>query len=794
MSLEELHEAISIQQSQKSWNSPKIRLSATDVSVRCRNMVIHDSIENVIKIPHTSVRAFLLSATCKDKLQLDLSHPECLADLTEKCLTYLNFTDFQRALARTPDERSMRALENPLALNVQALSINKSPLVGTLTRARSWIHKPNIATALYREFNRGQRHDESKYHFLDYCRAYWYLFTKNWDMKTAQQYAQNLLVLSTMLRNRSLPFEWLPWEPFDENLEPYERWDMFLWSVKHGHILLYQIWEGMVPQDEVANTVLYLWESNSLKEEGDMLLQEAASIGSINRLQLYLGGLKSLCSTKTWSRQADEALILASKHGHSATVQYLLDDVSPDHWNLYAFWSSMNRAAHGGHVRVVDILLQSFHARRQAALGPLLTGQFGDQTPLHLAAKIGHLEVMKRLLDADLNANAKDAHGMTALHYAADGDFISIVELLLSQGEILLGEDDGALSLLMAARHGHLALVEKLLLCGVDPNEVVLRPYEPWEAGHSSLELAAGAGHLAVVQVLVKAGSDVNRGGDDVGLLDSTVESSRLRITNEAIGKWNEPAEVENAFQSDAENRSPGAKFIFTALRAAAFGGHLEVVKRLLNAGATPHEPESAFVGRTALGAAAQGGHLAIMEALLEAGADAALINKGSRRSPLQAAAQSGNFDAVKILLDAMMHLDTESHRKLRQFALTAAALGGSLDIINCLLKSDIDVDSTLCSMIHGRTVLEAAAGRGHVAIVKRLIDAEAEVDGYAPYGQGKTPLQAATEGGHREVIEILVASGASIRYGFLDGMSNVNAASERGHLASATLLKRSRS
>lgn len=57
-----------------------------------------------------------------------------------------------------------------------------------------------------------------------------------------------------------------------------------------------------------------------------------------------------------------------------------------------------------------------------------------------------------------------------------------------------------------------------------------------------------------------------------------------------------------------------------TALRAAAWGGHEEVVNSLLRAGASPSLPDNE--GRTPLIAAAYMGHADIVDKLLNSGAD----------------------------------------------------------------------------------------------------------------------------------------------------------------------------
>jgi ankyrin repeat protein len=78
-----------------------------------------------------------------------------------------------------------------------------------------------------------------------------------------------------------------------------------------------------------------------------------------------------------------------------------------------------------------------------------------------------------------------------------------------------------------------------------------------------------------------------------------------------------------------------------TALQAAAEGGHLEVVERLLTAKADVNAAAAGYKGRTALQAAAGGGHLKVVERLLtaKAGVNAAATSQNGQ-TVLQAAAK----------------------------------------------------------------------------------------------------------------------------------------------------------
>ena len=59
-------------------------------------------------------------------------------------------------------------------------------------------------------------------------------------------------------------------------------------------------------------------------------------------------------------------------------------------------------------------------------------------TPLHLAAMNGKIDVAKVLLKHNADVNAKNNEGRTALHYATDFNHRDLVELLLAHGASIL--------------------------------------------------------------------------------------------------------------------------------------------------------------------------------------------------------------------------------------------------------------------------------------------------------------------------------------------------------------------
>jgi ankyrin repeat protein len=89
------------------------------------------------------------------------------------------------------------------------------------------------------------------------------------------------------------------------------------------------------------------------------------------------------------------------------------------------------------------------------------------------------------------------------------------------------------------------------------------------------------------------------------------------------------------------------------------------------------------------------------------------------------------------------------------------AAEGGHEAVVKLLLATrEVDVDS---KDNKGQTPLLQAVGRGHLAIVERLLQEKAEVNTMAAGYNRRTALQAAAEEGHLAVVERLLQAAAEV-------------------------------
>ena len=102
--------------------------------------------------------------------------------------------------------------------------------------------------------------------------------------------------------------------------------------------------------------------------------------------------------------------------------------------------------------------------------------------------------------------------------------------------------------------------------------------------------------------------------------------------------------------QSRLKVNAPNAEG-FTPLGLAAFFGHADAVKVLLDHGASVDAKDQSRFGNTALDAAVAANHAEVARVLLAAGAGAN-VRDAADYTPLHKAAQNGNLELVRLLVE----------------------------------------------------------------------------------------------------------------------------------------------
>jgi ankyrin repeat protein len=204
-----------------------------------------------------------------------------------------------------------------------------------------------------------------------------------------------------------------------------------------------------------------------------------------------------------------------------------------------------------------------------------------------------------------------------------------------------------------------------------------------------------------------------------------------------------------------------------TALHWAAYHDDLELVSRLLAAGANVLAANQ--YGVTPLSLACVNGNAAMIQKFLDAGADANATLPGGE-TMLMTAARTGKADAVRLLLTRGAGVNAGEPRR-GQTALMWAAAEGNVEVIETLIEAGADFKTPLAS---GFTPLLFAVRNGLIPAVKALLKAGADVnepvkvnpnlrlpEGERPLRAGSTPLHAAVANAHYELASVLLDAGA---------------------------------
>ena len=133
--------------------------------------------------------------------------------------------------------------------------------------------------------------------------------------------------------------------------------------------------------------------------------------------------------------------------------------------------------------------------------------------------------------------------------------------------------------------------------------------------------------------------------------------------------------------QSRVRVNEPNAEG-FTPLGLAAFFGHADAVRVLLEHGAAVDQADRSRFGNTALDAAVAANHADVVRALLAAGASVN-VRDAAHYTPLHKAAANGNVDIVRMLLDH--GADVAATRNGGITPLADAATKGHVDVVDLL-------------------------------------------------------------------------------------------------------------
>jgi ankyrin repeat protein len=242
-----------------------------------------------------------------------------------------------------------------------------------------------------------------------------------------------------------------------------------------------------------------------------------------------------------------EAWYDAIEKGDVKAVQLLLDKVSP-HWHLIEQTnqrdSPLTTAARMGHIELVKTLIER-GARVNCADN--LTSP-----ALFAAAVSGYGDIARILIEAGANVNMRNDLGETALCYAAMNGHTDVVRVLVeSRANVDIGHNNNTFTpLLWAAQYGFVSIVEILLDASASINQVDLN-------NATALFTAAKEGNTELVRLLIGRGADLNIEMRYKNPISTSIGKTALSIASEKgqteIVELLEKAGAKTAQQMDEE-------------------------------------------------------------------------------------------------------------------------------------------------------------------------------------------------------------------------------------------------
>ena len=321
------------------------------------------------------------------------------------------------------------------------------------------------------------------------------------------------------------------------------------------------------------------------------------------------------------------------------------------------------------------------------------------------------------------------------LHSAAQFGREDLAELLVSRGADvrLFDERGGNTPLHLAAQYGHARVAAFLVERGADVHASAPVTKNARTPLHDAVGGLAGMtdveGRVEVVKVLLSHGADINvrQAGSGRTPLFSAVGSSVNLDNNRRM------TELLLAAGANVDVKDSSGESV---LLSAAGVGDVEVVRRLLDAGANPNG-----VGRdtTSLGIAAYQGDPDMVALLLARGADPNGAVPGSRHEA------SGTPLSMALL---PVSRAPQRNRDLRR-----------LKVVSQLLEAGADARAR---DRQGRTALHVVASHGDLEAVKLLLSDGAAVN--VSDAQGMTALHLAVREGHASIAALLLDRGANVR------------------------------
>ncbi|XP_072387018.1 uncharacterized protein [Diabrotica undecimpunctata] len=237
---------------------------------------------------------------------------------------------------------------------------------------------------------------------------------------------------------------------------------------------------------------------NAIENEGRNPLYFATANNNLEIVRLLIeAGASMQCSDIS----GDMPIHVAAKVGYAEIVKYFLENgIDVDIRNESTKMTPLHMAALAGCIEIVDYLLKNnanVHLK-----------DCQNRSSIHYAVYEGNFKIVQDLIEKEVDVNVGDIK-WTPLHLACRHGHLEIVQLLLKHGAVyssLQGKSRNYSPLYFAVEMGHLKIVKYFISIGVDVNFGTNEEY-------TLLHAACNCMHdqIKIVKFLIENGADVNK-------------------------------------------------------------------------------------------------------------------------------------------------------------------------------------------------------------------------------------------------------------------------------------------
>lgn len=471
-------------------------------------------------------------------------------------------------------------------------------------------------------------------------------------------------------------------------------------------------------------------------------LQAAASQGHIEIMRLLLRYGAVIDSTAECKRfylinsaahhnkdTPGTALEAAAFAGQIEAVRLLLKEGAKVNIESGYYGTALQSAAAGGHYEILEFILG-----HQAQVNTQC-GLYGN--PLQAAASKGSVEMVQALLNSGAEINATGGIFGHVLQAAAWSGNALLLRLLVDAGAGLHTQSGRFGNALQAASVGcpvletrPLSTIPKATTLSNEFQSYTNRPIDRRVISNMIASQIYGS-RMRIAGSSISRKNPMRGGADTLPGIEKKIlmtqegearevflESPENSMENTEVVKW--------LLDAGADPNATGGKY-YTALQAACYAGHLEIVDVLLKRGADLHasydEAEYPWFKQDALGKAIDSGHTVIVKRLLEKGADPNGCSAKSKVSALHRAAKT-NADIVRLLIDAGAAVDALDQRD--DTPIGQAVCEDKREIVELLLQRGADVN---IRRLRTQSLLELSVPYKSLEITTALVQAGADIE-----------------------------------------------------------------